>query len=68
MGFCLPLCLIRMKPGTPSNCFYCIFTFTFVHRLPNNLNTNKMCSKNNESKQQVTLQIMECEPFLPLSE
>lgn len=27
-----------------------------------------MCSKNNESKQQVTLQIMECEPFLPLSE
>lgn len=31
------------------------------------LNTNKMCSKNNESKQQVTLQIMECEPFLPLS-
>lgn len=32
------------------------------------LNTNKMCSKNNESKQQVTLQIMECEPFLPLSE
>lgn len=32
------------------------------------LNTKKMCSKNNESKQQVTLQIMECEPFLPLSE
>lgn len=31
------------------------------------LNTNKMCSKNNESKQQVTLQIMECEPFVPLS-
>ncbi|MDG2753916.1 hypothetical protein P7M16_23695, partial [Vibrio parahaemolyticus] len=21
MGFCLPLCLIRMEPGTPSNSF-----------------------------------------------
>lgn len=33
------------------------------------LNTNKLsvAKKSNESKQQVTLQIMECEPFLPLS-
>lgn len=44
------------------------FAFTFVLRSPEHLNTKKMCSKNNESKQQVTLQIMECEPFLPLSE
>lgn len=31
------------------------------------LNTNKMCVAKIMSKQQVTLQIMECEPFLPLS-
>lgn len=33
----------------------------------NHLKTNKMCSKSNESKQQVMLQIMECELFLLLS-
>lgn len=69
MGFCLLLCSVRMEPGTPSNSFllhlhfYNLFLDCLKH-----LNTNKMCSKNNESKQQVTLQIMECEPFLPLSE
>lgn len=47
---------------------FCSFTVTSVLRLPKHLNTKEMCSKNNESKQQVTLQIMECEPFLPLSE
>lgn len=69
MGFCLPLCLIRMELGTPSNSFvlHLLLLHLFLDCLKH-LNTNKMCSKNNESKQQVTLQIMECEPFLPLSE
>lgn len=48
----------------------CIFTASLIVHLfldcLKHLDTNK-CSKNNESKKQATLQIMEYEPFLPLS-